>query len=740
MSNSASSLRYASTAILSLYLLSSTSNSEVLTYTNSTPPPSNVIRCKDHSSVCIINCDSSHICSNHELHCHNTSEVACIINLNADYAAQAAIIKTHSSANISINSHYQYAGEDLRVHAYDVLSAQLFVVVTGSYSLHRAYFYGPLGHNSLLSLTCGHSSCILLYIEADWSTTLRLEATGPVAFKQSQIRNLFDYVGSGLGITRADYGAVPQLDYRASVYLLGCVNAKETFAAFTLIGVNWGAYYILAQGAYTFLWAQLSFRTDNRVNQSVLYPVKILNSASSNLRRGSITFGAGVNAVIEVHGTQGLWYESIRAREANSLTINCLGGSCARLSIELPLNDAPNSFNWICDSATCYDNYQNNLEIANGYNCDNYYISSRVEARIYCGYNQTANYCELYPNHSSVCHPACGAECTFNNVVAPASITAEFDAYCSSDAVYMDTLQPTSATDRPSNYPTVSPTEQSVSPTNYPSANQTSGSSIIPTIGPSANPTNGPSPTQHPNLSPSRYPAISTTKNPTETPTKNATAVPTKPPTTKKPTIAGETYDPSFNPTRAPNVPTNPSTITRVHTAILNTKDVKQTTKTASDNIAQPTVAFFTVCIICCVCCCLARLCYISLGKRKHKASEAELANLNNADTQQNIMTARHERDIVISWLQHTVRCPQYADMFIDNGFECMQAIASIESREELEEIGVKALGHQIFILSEIKKLKAVPSNELLQTYETDVTAVAGMPRPPQRPSYWRQN
>eukprot|EP01083_Nonionella_stella_P014141 39787_1 len=142
------------TKILSLYLLialATVANSEILTFTNSTVPASNIIQCQDAYSLCVINCNSSHVCSNHELHCHSTSLLPCTINLNANYAAQSATVYAHLSSTITITCSYQYCGQTITIHAYERLGTKLFVDAQGQYALKDGYIYGPLGHNSFLS-------------------------------------------------------------------------------------------------------------------------------------------------------------------------------------------------------------------------------------------------------------------------------------------------------------------------------------------------------------------------------------------------------------------------------------------------------------------------------------------------------------------------------------------------------------------------------------------------------------
>merc|ERR1711920_114707 len=47
-----------------------------------------------------------------------------------------------------------------------------------------------------------------------------------------------------------------------------------------------------------------------------------------------------------------------------------------------------------------------------------------------------------------------------------------------------------------------------------------------------------------------------------------------------------------------------------------------------------------------------------------------------------------------------------YITLFIKNGYDSMKAIQSIQSKQELQEIGVMILGHRSLMMNEIKKLQ----------------------------------
>eukprot|EP01083_Nonionella_stella_P189518 700983_1 len=543
--------------MLWLYLLIVTvANSEVLTFTNSNIPSSDIIQCQDAYSPCVINCNSSYVCSNHELHCHSTSPLACTINLNANYTAPSATVYAHLSSIITLTCSYQYCGQNIAVHAYERLGTQLSIDVTGLNALTSGWIYGPLGHNSFLSMRCGDQACKYMRIFDDWTTTVRLESvSGKESFSRTVIRNIFDAdYGTGLfdadvlGISRSDYGTGPAMKYRGFVYIIECFDGMNSFANLRYFGVNHGGWYIRVQGSYSLMYAYLYMITDNRVDQSVQYPVKMYGKGGSNLRRATrFEFGVGAGGFIEAIGEKTLFYSNIYARNAHSLTIWCRGNTvCSRLVIEAPQTDSPNSFNWLCDdTATCTNEVHNSVEISNGYACSNYYMSSRIDARVYCGYDQTAQQCDLYLNHNYDCDASCGTACTFDNPITPVSIATQMDAFC-------DTLEPTTSpsddptTASPSTYPTKSPSnDPTAAPSNYPTA-----SSNGPTVSPSSHPTDLPtaSPSKGPSKSPSKYPTKSPSTDPTRS-TMTTSGNPTVVPTTRKEKEVVEPHESSISPT-----------------------------------------------------------------------------------------------------------------------------------------------------------------------------------------------
>ena len=106
----------------------------------------------------------------------------------------------------------------------------------------------------------------------------------------------------------------------------------------------------------------------------------------------------------------------------------------------------------------------------------------------------------------------------------------------------------------------------------------------------------------------------------------------------------------------------------------------------------------------------------------KNKKQQANVKMINNnittlmridsqTQSQCNQVPTGNESDAIKMWLRDTVQLPQYYDIFIENGFDTMDNILCISDRNVLKDIGVNKIGHQMKIISDIKKLSEQHSN-----------------------------
>eukprot|EP01083_Nonionella_stella_P145322 455131_1 len=243
--------------------------------------------------------------------------------------------------------------------------------------------------------------------------------------------------------------------------------------------------------------------------------------------------------------------------------------------------------------------------------------------------------------------------------------------------------------------------------------------SDAPTLAPSTD-----EPSQRQTHDPSPRPSYAPVDHPI---TMHPSTPPTPGPT--QPTTPGPTGTPSKPPTKRPNevvpVPTKKPTDGR-SSEVTNTEQTDDALHQLSgdqvsliDSAELRIAVYVTVsCLICCICICLMfglyKYCYADM-KQMHVIQnglhmEASNAHQHVASNEMTVPQSEKdfERDLVISWLRHTVKLPEYADNFFNNGYENMRAIQTIKSKEELVELGIKSPGHLALILAEIQSLQGV--------------------------------
>ena len=64
------------------------------------------------------------------------------------------------------------------------------------------------------------------------------------------------------------------------------------------------------------------------------------------------------------------------------------------------------------------------------------------------------------------------------------------------------------------------------------------------------------------------------------------------------------------------------------------------------------------------------------------------------------------EQQKLKSWLENTVKLPDYFDVLIEGGIDDLETLSML-TKNELNDIGINKVGHQVKILSAAKKLGA---------------------------------
>eukprot|EP01083_Nonionella_stella_P208124 755533_1 len=212
------------------------------------------------------------------------------------------------------------------------------------------------------------------------------------------------------------------------------------------------------------------------------------------------------------------------------------------------------------------------------------------------------------------------------------------------------------------------------------------------------------------------------------------TVAPTTEPTSATPT-SSPIPGPTYTPTPEPTTTANPS---KTPTADPVTKDSAVNPKTSASNAIESSIspqivnrknptpepdtvvlnlllgAFVSIAII--VVLYVLLNCYFHRKKKmkehvvdlvvEHVDGQVQHEMMNTHVSQLIQQEMDFERDLVVSWITNAVKLPQYVDMFVSQGYDCMRAIQAIRTRDELTSLGVKLPGHQILILAEIDKIQ----------------------------------
>eukprot|EP01083_Nonionella_stella_P021038 58324_1 len=287
--------------------------------------------------------------------------------------------------------------------------------------------------------------------------------------------------------------------------------------------------------------------------------------------------------------------------------------------------------------------------------------------------------------------------------------------------------------------------------------------SAKPTVFPTESPT--PYPSKRPSYAPVNHPI---TPHPTD-PSRRPTPDPSAPPV---PTDATPTVRPTDRPTDRPGAttkrPTTPPVVTTEATDTTEDSNDEgededgQGTNVTLNESAELRIAVYIVLsfIISCICVLVLFLFYkycfndvkkmIMIEKEMYQMrtgvdSEAsKVVAVKSGDWTIPQQEIEFERDLVVQWLRHTVRLPEYTETLFNEGYDNMRAIQTIDSREELARCGIARIGHQSLILAEVKALHGMQfgtkggithgdgGGHMLVSDATDASDVLGtLPLPP---------
>ena len=436
--------------------------SEILNFDEQNWDPM-TIECTDNSTDCVINCNSQFGCQYMEINCHRSAAIPCTINLIGGYSGQFSTIHTHQSPIIHLNvlggTFYEST-----IYAHQRMGAKLYIFSNGTAlnTMRDSYIYSPVGQGSLLSMRCGYHGCSNSFIYQDYTTEIYMESFGYDSFSNTQIRNIFDN-SSSLNISRSDSNYIGiNTAYRAPVFLKACdMESSNAFRSLNYYGHNHGNLTLYAAGSSAFSDAVIHATTD--ISASPYY-IKLIGVPSSQVPNAILRYltaifsgltlysGKEANIYVDVSTAFALQDATIYARNANDVNIWVHDGAdSSSLIVECPENNRNNTCKIFVDDTNGAFRRSMKIYTTNGYCVDG--IISCVggdsacdiwQSNIYCGYNQSLNYCAVtdgFPSGKFECINSGVGNCNNgyteescnainNNELSPVAISETFEAMC----------------------------------------------------------------------------------------------------------------------------------------------------------------------------------------------------------------------------------------------------------------------------------------------------------------------
>eukprot|EP01083_Nonionella_stella_P041585 112711_1 len=180
---------------------------------------------------------------------------------------------------------------------------------------------------------------------------------------------------------------------------------------------------------------------------------------------------------------------------------------------------------------------------------------------------------------------------------------------------------------------------------------------------------------------------------------------------TDEPTTSPASTPPTKAPTNGQRITPHPSQRPTYEPSLYLATHIL-TNQNKSDDDDSSTLQIVIVCLVAgiacvCGCMCLSVVFYvfgISSGKKEPIQRASKVVSAADDETNTVGYTNRNE---VMMWMIHTVKLSEYADMFVNNGYDSMRAVHLIGGNTQLlRELGVKNASHRSLILSKIEQLQ----------------------------------
>eukprot|EP01083_Nonionella_stella_P302727 1044975_1 len=229
-----------------------------------------------------------------------------------------------------------------------------------------------------------------------------------------------------------------------------------------------------------------------------------------------------------------------------------------------------------------------------------------------------------------------------------------------------------------------------------------------PTAFPSQTPTSFPSqtPTPFPSQTPTPFPSQTPTPFPSQTPTSFPSQTPTSFPSQTTSTFPSQT--PTSFPSQTPSTfPSRSSPLTSDIILVSTTSIATHITTLAhqtSDKDDALSIAIIIALIVACLAVIVWIVAIVCMVKKHGKTHRVTMDEMHHVVACTDEM--EREREIMISWLRNTVGLEQYIAFFLECGYESMRMVQKIEDRQDLIDMGIIKVAHQILLLKAIEKIQ----------------------------------
>eukprot|EP01083_Nonionella_stella_P184956 673107_1 len=195
---------------------------------------------------------------------------------------------------------------------------------------------------------------------------------------------------------------------------------------------------------------------------------------------------------------------------------------------------------------------------------------------------------------------------------------------------------------------------------------------------------------------PSQTPTTDPSRTPTAFPSQTPTTFPSRTPTTS----------PSRTPTFLTQTPSKDILLVSTTSNVTHITTLAHQTSDKDDALSIAIIIALIVACLAVIVWIVAIVCMVKKHGKTHRVTMDEMHHVVACTDEM-----EREREIMISWLRNTVGLEQYIAFFLECGYESMRMVQKIEDRQDLIDMGIIKVAHQILLLKAIGKIQNADFN-----------------------------